>query len=208
MNSNSKDYIPLRAAFATTDGQSFTTKHFGDADIYSIYQFDGRIYQHIENIRNSTEEEEAHGKVHKARSIVDLLKNRGVSIVVARRFGPNIKRIRKFLVPVLTDDLEISGTMPRIAESWPSIVSLYREGSDRKRHISFESTENKNKQKGTGTMIVKVIEKLCKGCERCLQVCPVDAIIMHKSKAIIKKNCVICGACIAECPVSAIQTIS
>ena len=48
-------------------------------------------------------------------------------------------------------------------------------------------------------------EKLCIGCEKCVTVCPADAIIIHASKAIIRPSkCTLCGKCVEVCPVDAI----
>jgi ferredoxin len=39
-----------------------------------------------------------------------------------------------------------------------------------------------------GVMVMFVIdETLCISCEKCVTVCPADAIIMHESQAIIRK---------------------
>jgi len=46
----------------------------------------------------------------------------------------------------------------------------------------------------------------CTGCGACVEICPVDAIKMIGSKAVIdKETCIDCGACDPECPVSAIS---
>ena len=47
---------------------------------------------------------------------------------------------------------------------------------------------------------------LCTGCQKCVAVCPVDAIEMKNHKAvIIKEKCTNCRICITSCPVSAIK---
>jgi Fe-S-cluster-containing hydrogenase component 2 len=49
-------------------------------------------------------------------------------------------------------------------------------------------------------------ETLCIGCEKCVAVCPVEAIIMHESTAIIRPSkCTLCGQCVEVCPVNAIS---
>lgn len=45
----------------------------------------------------------------------------------------------------------------------------------------------------------------CKGCSKCIEFCPVEAIMLYDDdKAYITIECVECGACIAECPEQAI----
>lgn len=51
-----------------------------------------------------------------------------------------------------------------------------------------------------------VIADLCDGCELCVPVCPVNAIIMEEEKAEINPFiCIGCGACIPVCPREAID---
>ncbi len=56
-------------------------------------------------------------------------------------------------------------------------------------------------------MLAFVHPELCDGCEKCLGVCPVDAIVMNDDdKAGIKETlCIGCGACISSCPTGAID---
>ncbi len=54
-------------------------------------------------------------------------------------------------------------------------------------------------------MAVRVNEKKCTGCGRCVKVCPVDAIKIKDRKAKIYDDCIECGACIDACPREAIH---
>ena len=55
-----------------------------------------------------------------------------------------------------------------------------------------------------------VVDKTeCVGCEECLHVCPMDAIVMKIEKAeIIQHKCDKCDRCIPVCPVKAIREVS
>ncbi|NQY42640.1 MAG: RnfABCDGE type electron transport complex subunit B [Legionellales bacterium] len=55
--------------------------------------------------------------------------------------------------------------------------------------------------------IVKVREKDCIGCTKCIKACPVDAIIgaAKKMHTVIKKECTGCNLCIPACPVDCIE---
>ena len=59
------------------------------------------------------------------------------------------------------------------------------------------------------SVIVKIREQDCIGCTKCIQACPVDAIIgtakfMH---TVIASECIGCELCIAPCPVDCIDII-
>jgi len=58
-------------------------------------------------------------------------------------------------------------------------------------------------------MVVKIIEDDCIGCTKCIQACPVDAIIgapkhMH---TVIAEDCTGCDLCIPVCPVDCIVQV-
>lgn len=56
-------------------------------------------------------------------------------------------------------------------------------------------------------LIAKISEPECIGCTKCIQVCPVDAIIgsAKKMHTIIQADCTGCEACITACPVNCIS---
>lgn len=58
--------------------------------------------------------------------------------------------------------------------------------------------------------IVEIIEEDCIGCTKCIQVCPVDAIIgaAKKMHTVIAEDCTGCDLCIPVCPVDCIEIIS
>lgn len=53
-------------------------------------------------------------------------------------------------------------------------------------------------------MAAKVNEEKCIGCEACVDVCPISAIMMKDSKAVISDDCIECGACVGACRQEAI----
>jgi electron transfer flavoprotein alpha subunit len=52
--------------------------------------------------------------------------------------------------------------------------------------------------------MIKIDESLCIGCSACVDVCPVEALSMKNTKAVVSDACIDCGACISACPVDAI----
>ena len=54
-------------------------------------------------------------------------------------------------------------------------------------------------------MAAIVDQEKCTGCGNCVEICPVEAIVLENDKAKIDaETCVDCGTCVDECPVEAI----
>ncbi|MFO7990800.1 MAG: FAD-binding protein [Thermoplasmata archaeon] len=56
--------------------------------------------------------------------------------------------------------------------------------------------------------MIEIDEEKCTGCEKCVTVCPVDALYMEGGVAKLEEGvCISCGACVAACPVDAIEPV-
>ena len=54
--------------------------------------------------------------------------------------------------------------------------------------------------------MIIIDEEECTGCEKCVKVCPTDAIYMEDGVAKLEEElCISCSACVAACPVDAIE---
>lgn len=54
--------------------------------------------------------------------------------------------------------------------------------------------------------MIIIDEEKCTGCEKCVEVCPVDALYMDDGVAKLDEDeCISCSACVAACPVDAIE---
>lgn len=62
-------------------------------------------------------------------------------------------------------------------------------------------------QEDNGPKVAFIIEEDCIGCTKCIQACPVDAIIgaAKQMHTIIAEECTGCDLCVAPCPVDCIE---
>jgi predicted Fe-Mo cluster-binding NifX family protein len=118
-------------ACATDDGKHFMDRHFGDAEYYDLYEVSEDTCRFIERIVNNTEEEEGHADPKKARGIVNLLKDRGVEAGLTKVFGPNIKRIKKQILPILTSEEAIEAGLEKVMGNLETALGQLALGEDR-----------------------------------------------------------------------------
>lgn len=53
-----------------------------------------------------------------------------------------------------------------------------------------------------------ILERLCKGCGKCVETCPNDALFLEGEVAKVRhENCILCGYCSPECPEFIIRII-
>ena len=122
-------------AFATDDGQTFMDRHFGDAESFNIYEINSTKVNFLKTISNTIEEEDEDEDVHadptKAKGIAGLLKKEKVQVVVSKVFGPNIKRIKKKFVCIITQEKEINDSIQNIQKNMDIIIQEWEKGEAR-----------------------------------------------------------------------------
>ena len=124
--------VKLKVAFATDDGKTFMSRHFGDAEYYYIYEINKENAEFIKKISNTTEEEEdTHADPKKAKSIAKLLKQEQVQILVSKIFGPNIVRIKKKFVCILIKENSIKNSIDIIKSNFLTIAEEWEIGENR-----------------------------------------------------------------------------
>jgi len=84
-------------AFASDDGISLTSKHFGDSDKFFIYNVseNGQKVEFIKEIVNefkAVDESSSHGAKEKRQSIISFL-GKDINFIVASQHSPNFKKI-------------------------------------------------------------------------------------------------------------------
>lgn len=73
-------------------------------------------------------------------------------------------------------------------------------------NLSNDINSVKNNSKTKTMDLPKVNPDICTGCGTCIDVCPMEAIILKDGKAyILEDKCANCRVCESECPVEAIS---
>ena len=129
----------LKLACATDDGKTYVDEHFGEAKFYDIYTISKEGYEYIKRIENTTDEEddenEMHGDPRKAKGISEILKEEdGISVLVSRQFGLNIKRMKKKFVPVIVRTEKIEDGL-NIVKNNIDIIIAEKEKGENRNHI-------------------------------------------------------------------------
>ena len=99
--------MKIKIAFGTDDGKELTKEHFGSAKYYLVYALDTKTKEisFIKKMDNKTPEEEKHGDPKKAKEVSQLMKD--TKVLVGLVMGPNIIRMRKKFVPVISREKNI-----------------------------------------------------------------------------------------------------
>lgn len=94
----------IKFAFAVNNSNIFEATHFGDADKYLIFKWDGKdvlLQDELINKYKPFDEKQDHGSKKKGKAIIELLQEKDVQVFVSKQFGPNIKMVNRFFIPVI-----------------------------------------------------------------------------------------------------------
>ncbi len=94
----------IKFAFAVNQTNILEATHFGDADKYLIFKWNGEdvlLEDELINKFKSFDETQEHGSKKKGKAIIELLQKKGVQVLVSMQFGSNIKMVSRFFVLVI-----------------------------------------------------------------------------------------------------------
>ena len=121
-------------ACGTDDGKTLTDEHFGSASFYMIFSMDGDSgkIEFVRRMENTSPEERMHGDPQKAKYLSQMLKD--IPVLVAFAMGPNITRMRKRFVPVISRVREIEKALEVLPRYREEIIEEMGkpEGEDRR----------------------------------------------------------------------------
>jgi predicted Fe-Mo cluster-binding NifX family protein len=104
-------------AFAVSRTGNFEAKHFGDADKYLLYEYDGHdftVHKELLNSFKNYDEEQEHVSRKKGEAIIQLLQENSVQVLVSKQFGKNIKMVNRFFIPVIIGDETIPEAITKL----------------------------------------------------------------------------------------------
>jgi predicted Fe-Mo cluster-binding NifX family protein len=126
--------MKFKIACGTDDGQNFTNEHFGDSKYFLIYECDSlsKEISFLNKQENNSEEEEKHGDPKKAKGISSILKD--IPVLLAFVMGPNIVRMRKKFIPIISKEKDIQKTLEKFKEIIPEVINEIEkvQGEDKK----------------------------------------------------------------------------
>lgn len=94
-------------AFALNNDGIFEKKHFGDSDKFAIYTYKNHeliFHTEFQNTYKNLDGFNDHGSTQKGQAIISLLKENGVSVLVSKQFGHNIKLVNQHFIPAIIDE--------------------------------------------------------------------------------------------------------
>ena len=127
--------IQFLCAFASDEGEDFSVSHFGDAEFYLLYVIGNDKIEYLERIHNTSIRSETHGAPEKAKSVTSILKKKNVQVLVSRRFGPNIKRIKAHFVPVVVRRRRIQEALPIVRDNLAAIEGEWKKEGSQRKHL-------------------------------------------------------------------------
>lgn len=124
--------MKLIVACATDNGHTLTNEHFGSARQYAIYELNEAGCTYLHSLTNTVnEEKEEHADPQKAKNVTALLSDAQVQVVAAKRFGPNISRIKQPFVPIIIKTDSLEDGCAKLLENRDAIVAELRKGEAR-----------------------------------------------------------------------------
>lgn len=123
--------MSLKIALATDDGRGFAEKHFGEAEEYLIYQLNEKSFKYIKTVKNRSVEEKMHADPAKAKSVIKILKAENVRVAVNVEFGPNIKRVKKKIVPVVIKEKNLKRALKILMANYQLLLESWEKGENR-----------------------------------------------------------------------------
>lgn len=123
----------MRIAIGTDDTTSLHDDHMGESArflIYDVSQDETRLVETRQNRPYDEDPAHPHGDPGKARLMSKVFA--GVDVLVARHFGPNVKRMLRRFVCVRVRADTVDEALALISSNLPSLEESQRQGAERR----------------------------------------------------------------------------
>lgn len=130
-------------ACGTEDGESLYEDHFGESPYFNLYELNPggpELIEKLDNISTEEGEDELHGDPIKAKNISSLLKTKSVNVLLAHQMGPNIVKVSKNFVPVISRERDIDTALDLVKDNLHLVEREWRKGEKRK-HLVLDDTD-------------------------------------------------------------------
>lgn len=129
-------------ACGTTDGGNLFEDHFGDAPYFYLYKINVQGFEFIEEVENisrADSEDEETGEELRAKNVSSLLKTKSANVLLARQMGPNLAKISRDFVPIISRLLDIEAALSSVKEKLHLVEREWRKGESREYLVLGES---------------------------------------------------------------------
>ena len=118
-------------AFAVSDAEVFEAKHFGDADNYLIYHWDGDTMHYVDALSNPFKTyDESQGAHRKGEAISAFLLAHKVQVLVSKRFGKNVQVVHRHFIPVMIDESTKEACFSTLEQYMSTITQALSDAAD------------------------------------------------------------------------------
>jgi len=129
-------------ACGTSEGENIYEGNFGNSPHFHIFEMNARGFEFKEEIDNfSLEESEDRESTEelKANNISSLLKSKSVNVLLVHQMDPEIAKISKSFVPIISHELNIERALNSVKEKLHLVEREWRKGENREYLILEES---------------------------------------------------------------------
>lgn len=99
--------MKIQFAFALNNEGVFENNHFGDAEKYALYSHHShelKLNTTFPNPFKSIVGRPEHSSREKGTAIISFLKDKGIKVLVSKKFGKNIGLANQYFIPVIIND--------------------------------------------------------------------------------------------------------
>ena len=125
--------MELLIGFATNDGDNMIKDHAGQAKYFDVYSFsDGKaaFLERRDNSKYKGDETLKHGDPKKAQATLEARK--GLDVLVAKMYGPNLPRLLKKLLCVVVRTQKVSEAVEIVSVNLEIVSQEHKKGEARK----------------------------------------------------------------------------